>query len=322
MNSDPAQRRRISLRQIDASDLTFRITTRQDTADIEPSIARMGLLHPPVLHSLPQGFRVVCGFRRITAVRKLGLKSLSVIVLPPETEMFACVQWAIGENALQRPLNPIEQSRALRLLAASLPANRSLEEEAAVLGLPSNRVLVDKLRRLGRLCRPIQEEVLAERLSLPMALELAAYPEEVAAGLVKLFAALRLGLNRQREMLTLLHEIAAREDRNLGELLAEPLMQSYLDSGSDNLPAAAGRLLEQLRRRRFPRIRRRFDELQKIAASLQPGAGIRLSPPADLEAPTWHLAFGFQSIEELQDRLQRIRNLSRDPHLRKTLEEE
>jgi hypothetical protein len=155
-----------------------------------------------------------------------------------------------------------------------------------------------------------------------MALELAAYPEDVAASLVKLFTDLQLGLNRQREMLTLLREIAAREDRDLPELLAEPWMQSCLHSQSENLPATAGRLLERLRRRRFPRIRRRFDELQEIASSLQPGAGIRLYPPSDLEAPTWRLAFGFQSLEELQHQMRRIRDLSRNPRLLKILEED
>jgi len=281
----------------------------------------VGLLNPPILKPLSTGYRIVSGFRRIWAGRNFGLETVPARILDPEADALHCARMAIVDNALQRPLNLIEQSRALALLSDRLPPNRELGSETAALGLPSSPDIIDKLRRLGRLCRPIQEGVLAERLSLPMALELEPYPEDVAASLVQLFATLRLGLNRQREMLTLLREIAAREGRKLEELVAEPAVQSLLGSESGSRPAA-GQWLERLRRRRFPRITRRFDQLQQVASALQPGAGIRLSPPSDLEAPAWRLTLSFRSPDELQHQLQRVRDLSRDPRLLKTLEEE
>lgn len=321
MNSD-AEPCRVPLRQIDFSDFTFRITTREDTADIRPSIARIGLLHPPVLQPLPSGYRVICGFRRIRAASQLALDPLPAMTLPVDSEGLDRARRAVADNSTQRPLNLIEQSRALTLLAEHLPEDRTLRREAAALGLPSSPDLIGKLLRLGRLGIPIQEGVRNERLSLAMALELEAYPEEVAAGLAALFDTLRLGLNRQRELLTLLREIAARESRSLNDLLADPSIRPFRDPDTGGVPGAAGRLLDALRRRRFPTIARRAETLRKAAAALDPGPGIRLEVPTDFESPTWRLTLAFQRLDQLHRRLQRARDLSRDPRLQKILAED
>lgn len=321
MNSEEICRR-IAIRQIDTSEVTFRITTRLDSADIQPSIARLGLLHPPILQPLPDGYRVISGYRRIRACRNLGLDPLPATVLPQGIDELHCARLAIADNALQRPLNLIEQSRALTLLAGWLPEHREMRQEASTLGLPSNPDLIDKLQRLGRLDQPIQSAVLAGRLSLAMALELGQYPQGIAARLTRLFEVLRMGLNRQREMLTLLREIAARENRSMGNMLADASIQACLDDDFEGSPAAAGRLLERLRRRRFPRVTAKIESLEKNVSALQPGQGVRLTPPSDLEAFVWRLDVSFQTADELQRQLKQARKLSENPRFKKIMEED
>jgi ParB family chromosome partitioning protein len=311
---------RIAIRQIDTADITFRITTREDTRDIQISIARVGLVQPPVLQPLPAGYRVVCGFRRLSALRELSRQRVTAVVLPDSAAAFDCARRAIADNALQRNLNLIEQSRALKLLADHLPDGHGFEREAAALGLPSNPDLIDKLRQLGRLDGSIQNGVLRGRISLGMALELGACPAPSAARLVELFETLRLGLNRQREVLLLLREVAARENRSLEAMLADAVMQPLLGTETEGAPAAAGRLLDWLRRRRFPEITRKTGELEKKIAALDFDPGIRLSAPPDLESPLWRLTFSFQTATELQRRLQNALEMSRDPRLKSILE--
>jgi ParB family chromosome partitioning protein len=318
ISEDPL--RRIAIRQIDTADTTFRITTREDTNDIQTSIERIGLLQPPVLQPLPAGYRVVCGFRRLLVLRELARQRVTAVVLPHAADAFDCARRAIADNALQRTLNPIEQSRALKLLADHMPDGLGLEREAAALGLPSNPDLIAKLRELRRLDRSIQAGVLRGRISLAMALELGACPGATAARLVDLFETLRLGLNRQREVLLLLREVAAREDRSLEEILADAAVQPLLETETEGAPAAAGRLLDGLRRRRFPEITRKTGELEQKIAALDFDPGIRLSAPPDLESPLWRLTFSFQTAKELQRRLQNALEMSRDPRLKSILE--
>ncbi|MGA6925838.1 MAG: ParB N-terminal domain-containing protein, partial [Desulfosarcina sp.] len=106
----------VSVDRIDTADHTFKITTNTDTNDLTSSIGSVGLLQPPILMPTAKGYRTVTGFRRIAACEGLNLTPIAARLLPPDTSPMVCAQMAVADNALQRPLNLIEQSRAYALL--------------------------------------------------------------------------------------------------------------------------------------------------------------------------------------------------------------
>ena len=72
--------------------------------------------------------------------------------------------------------------------------------------------IIDKMIGLVRLPLPIQEGILDDTLALSMAVELGAMDAADAVEFTRLFQLLKLSLNKQREMLTLVKEISRRED--------------------------------------------------------------------------------------------------------------
>ncbi|MFP4033175.1 MAG: ParB/RepB/Spo0J family partition protein [Desulfococcaceae bacterium] len=291
---------RIPLAAVDPARPEHRITTADGTADLVGSIAHVGLLAPPIL--LPEGnrFQIVAGNRRIAALRELGRTETPARLLPPDVSSLDRARIAVGDNSFQRTLNPVEQSRGLRAIAAHFSDPAALADEAGRLNLPSHSALIQKLLPLAGLPEKIQSALLADALALAMALELAAFPEDAQSALVDLFLELGLSFSRQREFLALLDEIAAREDRTITEVLAEPEIRLLLDDPEMDRPRKAGEVRRLLRRRRFPAITAAEERYAAIVSNLPLGKGIQLTPPRDFEGTEYVLKIKFNNQEELK----------------------
>ena len=75
----------VQLNEISLSELFFVTTEGRDNAALQQSIATCGLLQPPCLwrSGVATPYRVICGYRRVFAVRSLGWQELSVRVFDP-----------------------------------------------------------------------------------------------------------------------------------------------------------------------------------------------------------------------------------------------
>lgn len=301
---------RIPLAAVDPARPEHRITTAAGTADLAASISHAGLLVPPILVPGGDRFRIVAGNRRIAALRELGWTETPARLLPSNASPLHQARIAVGDNSFQRALNPVEQSRALRSIAAHFSDPAALADEAGRLNLPSHSALIQKLLPLAGLPEKIQSALLAEAVALPMALELAAFPEETQSALVDLFLELGLSLSRQREFLALLDEIAAREDRTIPQVLAESEIRHMLDDPEMDRPRKAGGIRRFLRRRRYPSITAAEERYQRIVADLPLGKGIQLTAPRDFEGTEYALTVRFRDLGELKSRVSELGKLS------------
>ena len=309
----------VSLTDIDTQDTTYRITTRSQLDDLLETIPFFGLLHPPVLIENTSGYSVVCGFRRIATCRQLGWKSLSAKIYVTARDRFQLARLAIADNILQRPLNLIETSRALNLLMNTSQDHRQLKEAARVLGLPVNPAVVQKLQQICRLAVPIQEGILSDTINLSMALELSKMDATDAELLVALFNRLKLGLNKQREMLLLVTEISKCEDISIQQLIAEPPLQDILQNADLDRAKRRQQIRSLLRQRRYPAIAKAEANYQKQVRQLKLGKHIQLIAPRDFEGTTYTLTLHFKNQQDLGDLNTEIHRLLEHPALEKIL---
>ncbi len=308
----------VRLARIDRSDHTFRITTREDAGDLAPSIRVGGLINPPVLISKAGAYTIVAGFRRIRAHRDLDLAEIPARIAPRDARPRDLVHLAIADNTLQRPLDLIETSRSLALLSGHC-APRDLARAAAPLGLPHNPKLIKKILPLSRLPGIIQKGVRTEAISLPMAHALDQLDPEAGVELAGLFLALRLSLNKQREILSLTEEIAARDDITLPALLAREAIQAILTDENLDRPQKAGRLRLHLKRERFPRLTKAGETFEANLKHLKLGPGARLVPPKNFEGLVYTLDLQFKNRSELLERRATLDSILANPALEKML---
>jgi ParB family chromosome partitioning protein len=306
----------LSLESLHLRDTHYRITTSDAIDKLKNSIAALGVLNPPILRQKADGYRIVAGFRRIDACRLLGRRNIRARVLPTDIDNSTSVWVAIADNSLQRPLNLIETARALNLLAGVAADEMELSRQAAVLALPDNPSLMRKIMSLTTLPAGLQNRLAAGELAMAMALELKRLDSVTAESLGRLFADLKLGLNRQRELLSLLTEIARREEMTMSELLTDPAFRNLMSAPDLERSQKAGQLRSLLRRRRYPVMSAATAGFQDLVRHLNLGPGVQLVPPGNFEGTTYTLAITFDRLDQLRDRSLQIENLLRSQTLK------
>jgi hypothetical protein len=309
----------IALAGINLQDDTFRITTRTDVNDLLESIQYDGLITPPLLIKKNSAFIIVSGFRRIAACLKLDWNEITARVLKPEVGALACLRLAIAENALQRSLNLIETSRCLQKLSLFITNTRHLAESASSLGLPDNPSIIDKIKSLSLLARPIQNSILADTISLAMAKELESLEADCAIAFTRLFDQLKIGLNKQKEIVTRVKEIARRDGLSMQEVMEDKCFIEIITHRDLDRGQKSRKLRSYLRQRRYPRIVEAEKKFEIHHKNLSLGNDIKLIPPKEFEATTYGLNLTFTNLEHLKTLQTRLNKIIQQPDLKKIL---
>lgn len=292
----------IELACIDSEDKTFCITTRTEIDPLAASIQEIGLITLPILKEKGVKLIVVSGFRRIKACKLLGLVHIKARVLSSEVTDLTSIKIAVAENALQRPLNLIEQARAVHLLGKYIEDDTAAAKIASGLCLPGNQSIIKKLKDLYNLSSSLQEYVLNKTLSLTIALELGALDNHAGVVFADLFDELKTSLNKQKEIISLTKEIALRDDSSILEVLQENGLNKIINSKDPDRAKKTAEIRSYLKQRRFPVITDYEKNFKKLIKVLRLGNGIKLVPPKNFEGKIYKLTIDFKSHAELEKR--------------------
>jgi ParB family chromosome partitioning protein len=305
----------LPIADIDLDDTTFQITTQTRIDDLQASIDNLGMLHPPIVFQTDSKIAIISGFRRIKACQQLGYDPIGVNLLAPGTPPLRLAQLAIADNASQRDLNLIELSRAFNLLASSKAESEAVQTVVAGLGLPANTDFIEKVKRLTRMAPAIQQGVIDRRIALPMALELETIGPEVGARLAVLFRCLGLSLSRQREVVSLLTDIAGRDNEALESVLNRAAIVDVLADSDLDRNQKIHRLRRYLKQCRYPEMSKMEAQFAELVSQLRLGRGLKLTPPRYFEGPHYTLRIHFNTRDELTRRLDSAQALLSDSGL-------
>jgi ParB family chromosome partitioning protein len=313
------EKREIPLDTIDSSDQTCRVSSFVDPDWIDAlarSIERLGLLQAPWIIDRGPHRQIVSGFRRIAACRCLGRVGIVCRSLARETPNRTYVQLAVAENAWQRPLNLMEKARAFALLGKSFHESSCLAEIANSLGLAENPTMIEKLIRLTRLPTAVQIAVETGLLGLAMALRLGTLEAQESKLILELFQAFHLGLNRQRELLELIREIAKRESISISQVLASDDLIAILNRSDQDRSARCVNLRQYLKKRRYPALTETETKFAQLERKLELGPRARMVPPPFFEGKTYQVNLKFDTLKELGAHCQMLEKITRHPDLK------
>lgn len=312
---------------IDGADRTFAVTPVWiSTARLVASIAQAGVVSPLRLQRRADGgLRIVSGFRRFQASRTLGLESVPCVEVPAsasEKELFLS---ALHENLGSRILSDVERAFALVKLRdlCGLGEKELIERFLPLLGLRPDRFHLRQYVKLASLPDDLQRAL--PDLNFDLAFRLAAWDAAERAVFLELLERFRLGRNRQREIFELLDELRAIERT------ADPaadLLKLWRRSGAADLtadpsqpaPSQLQRILECLRRMRFPTLSSQEDRFQQLKAALKIPPQVQFNAPRFFEGDRITIQFAARAPEELGRLASRLEDISRRPELAKIFE--
>lgn len=313
--------RLVPLSSIDGKDLTYRISTSFNPDALMPSMQRIGLLSPPILIHEKDMFRIVCGFARVAAAEKLGWKEMPARILPKPSSHETCVEFAVIDNCACPPLNPVEQGRCLMLLSGIAENTGQLVTWANALGLRVNRKMADKLMIVPQMNDRLQEGLIHQSISLPVALQIHGMDNAEAGDIISdLLLELNLSLNRQRELIDWIDAISRQEKKNIHALINEPELLALRHDPQDDCRQKSNKIRHYLKKRRYPYMVDAEERYRVCRQQIKLPDNMELVPPPFFEGDMYSIRISFKKPNDLNTALQQIKELAHSNALKELLQ--
>lgn len=303
----------VALQSIDLEDRALMITFAPRLEALRASIAKVGILHPPLLQatSPPGRYRVASGYKRIMVLKDLGAETVTAHLYPSGNDL-ALFSLGLAENLGTRPLNLVEKSLALDRLIHLFGLSREdvAQQHLPTLELGTDPETLDLYLSLASLEDDIKESLVRDRISIATAQRLAGLAPADRLAFHRLITDLVPGKNRQLQILTLLLDIVRIERAALSRLLEENEIQRLVHDQTVQTPVRARRVQEALHRRRYPRFSQAEQQFQELKKKLKLPAHVSLMPPPYFEDQTYRLTITFQSQKQLLAAQKALKDIS------------
>ncbi len=293
----------VNLADIDFEDKSYIFTFEPLISDMVHSIQSVGLINPPILEQRKDGkFRIVSGLKRIIALKHLKQKKFEAKVFISKDDRIDKDLFFLNlhENIATRDINVVEKAIVLKKLSHELKINKKkiIEHFLPLLRLGKNPELLERYLLLADFPDFLKAALLEETMSLETAQMLNNLSQDEQSALFSLFQELKIGKNRQKEILRLLNEIKHITDREPLEILHSDKVQDIIKNEKLTPPVKVERLVTFLKKLRYPRYSKTEEKFLSLKKELKLPPTIRLSPPPFFEGRKFRLEFTFSSQKE------------------------
>ena len=149
-----------------------------------------------------------------------------------------------------------------------------------------------------------------------MAIELGGIEHGTGVAFAEIFDELKPSLNKQREILLLSSEIAARENMPVADLIKGDDFRDIISDENTDRNRKIQRIRHYLKTRRLPAIMKAEDNFRRNLKKLALVKGIKLIPPADFEGNTFIISMEFKTTSEFGELTACLERLTNDPVLK------
>lgn len=254
------------------------------------------------------------------ACKALGWSEIKTRVIKGSPSELDTLKLAILDNRSHRELNVVEQARGIQKLSLDLPSRNRLQMLSSLLGFPQSQKVFKKIDALSLLPEVIQSSIIDEIVSFEAAVDLSRFSHEDALSFFELFRVLKLSQNKQREVITLVQEIAIRENLKPVEVLQSKEVRAILDRPELNRNEKGAKVRACLKRRRFPTLAKTEEKFSKEVKALKLNEHIHITAPSYFEGAPYTLRMTFKSMEDFDKRRKALDAMAKNPALRRLLE--
>ena len=250
------------------------------------SIQEIGVIHPVILKKTGAVYKIICGHRRVRAGQTLGLAEIPARVAQSELDPETQLMLNLMENRSHRSYSDIEKGRIIhKLVEADVAEEMIIKKYMPILGLERSKKLYREFSRVPNFATDLQ--ILLHETKVPVRIfsRLLKWSQPCRDSALCLFASLRPGINKWRELLELAEEIGRIENKSPGEIFRNEEIQNILAQNGLEVHEKYDRIVKILTARRYPvlhdlkmKIARTLDQL-----SLGPQTKIRIHESFETE---------------------------------------
>jgi hypothetical protein len=308
----------ISIREIDFENETFRISEEVISAPLTESIRRIGQLNPVVLLKSNLSYSIVCGFRRLNALRQLNTACVFARIFESGSSgPLGFFDLALWDNLSHRQLDPLEKARVLyklkndfdvsdRMLIRTYLARMDLK--------PHKQVLLShmELHESHPEFRRYFKEGRLTQASMEYLSTVSSTSREIIASSL---AEIRLSASLQRKFFSLLDDLAAINGTEPGKPLEDPQVREVLNNPRLSPAQRGEKVYTILYRLRFPRLAQAEKLFMERKKSLGLPGSVRITADPYFETPDLYVQFSAHDAERFRKLAAELFEASRKPEL-------
>jgi hypothetical protein len=193
------------------------------------SIHAIGLSQPPVLSLAGETYQIISGHRRIEVCRLENQDQISAYILETPLEPSAAIHFNLIDNLQHRVYSDIEKAAILEKLNANAIADEEIiKEYMPLLGLQrSKKIFLDylKIKSFNPKLRQLLHDL---RVPAKVWSLIGDWTVEDLDAVERVFTLLRPGVNKWRDLLELVDELACIENNTVASILNEEAVEAIL----------------------------------------------------------------------------------------------
>ncbi len=293
----------VDLAEIDRAFDSFSCSWPLESARLEDSIAKAGLINPPVLTQRGGRFVTVCGIRRVRAAVKLSLSPIVCTIVESDERSDAdLLAMNLEDNLSVRSMGLFEKARLVSLLETLDKKSRAeiMERFSSPLGLRGDEYEISRLLSLHALRDETKAFIDYKKMAPRQAFRVARLDPADAGRLVAFAETHGLTAAQTGEFAELAREIMLRDGTPFDAV--EQDLAEDLASSSPSHRQLRDAFMKRLRLMRFPRWQAKEREMKSCLDKINGTPGISVHAPASFENDIFSARLVFRSCEELADR--------------------
>lgn len=302
--------RKIEIQNIHLDKKPFSFSFPEFDQKLFDSISRIGLIDPPVLlqEKNSNNFLVISGIRRVLACKKLGMKDLPCFIIQNRetetSENFIFLNLKI--NQAHRELNHIEKANFLNLLVKTgIPQQTIIKKFMPELNLEKSRKIYEDILSLLSLDLHTRMRIIEWRIPLKTSVALAKYAKIDRNSIMKIADTLLPGVNRLKEIIMLLNEIALFQKKTIQDIVSLYLIDIIEDSKSDRKNRTE-KIRLKLKELRYPKLAKQKNKWDRFLKDLHLPPEVKISPPPFFEGNKIKIEISSSSKDKISHSLHKL----------------
>ena len=297
--------RTISLQTIDLEDPTYCFSPGEKIVisdDLVESVARFGLIHPPIVKdNPPQGYQVVSGRKRLIVLKEhFGKRQVECLVLSESTPPKTALALSFENLRFKGPVSLMQQAEYITKMLQVTDEREITDSCYPQIGLSHYKYPVRKLVGLTRLEETVKQAIHAGDITVKTALQLADMSFTDRMSLFEIIQYLKLSVGNQKKLMDTCRELAKRDNTSIMNIVADPEIQEALKHDQANIPQKTAALMQILHHKRLPRYCQARKNFTALAASLELPKEVQLTHAESFEKDTVTLSITFADSEALE----------------------
>ncbi len=310
----------ISIEAIDCTNEIFRISEEIVSAPLQISMREIGQLNPVVLMRGGRPYTVVCGFRRLHALRQLNAtRVFARIIEETDRDLPGLFRLALWDNLSHRKLDPLEQARVLYKLRYDFGVSDELiiKDFLPMMDLAPHEQTLKTHIMLHASHPELKNHFSQGRLTLSSLQYLATMHASSQASIASALEGMRLSAGLQKKFFSLLEELAAKNRKKPEAPFSDPEALSALKDAGLSPFQRGERIYGLLYRLRYPRVIQAEERFGKLKKSLGLPGSIRITPAPFFETPDLRVDFKAPNAEQFRKMVAELFEASQGPELDK-----